>query len=149
MQITRSARPQDSIASYRIDPGSGTLTHVAGALSPKVSCHSACHLNPMRLAIHPTQPFAYASNVGANSVSPYALRSNGSLSPVSGPVPTGQHPFGLALDPRGNFLYVTNKVDDTISGFAVNSTTGLLSALPGSPFPAGGKGPRGIVIVSE
>ena len=149
MQVTKSNRPQDSFASYRIDPESGTLTHVAGVLHPKVTCQSACHLNPLLIAIHPTQSFAYATDIGAGSVSPYALRSNGTLSPLSPPVPAGKHPFGLALDSRGRFLYVANKIDNTISGFVINSTTGLLSPLQGSPFPAGGSEPKGIVIVSE
>jgi 6-phosphogluconolactonase len=149
MQVTKSNRPQDSFASYRIDPQSGSLTRVAGVLHPKVTCQSACHLNPLLFAIHPTRPFAYATDVGAGSISPYALRSSGTLSPLSPPIPAGKHPFGLALDSRGKFLYVVNKVDNTISGFAVNSTTGLLSPLQGSPFPAGGSEPKGIVIVSK
>jgi hypothetical protein len=46
-------------------------------------------------------------------------------------------------------LYAVNKVDSTVSGFAVDSNTGKLSALPGSPFPVDGKSPQGFVIVSE
>jgi 6-phosphogluconolactonase (cycloisomerase 2 family) len=72
MQVAKPGHPQQSIASFRIDPDSGALTHVAGVFSPKVKCGSACHLEPLRLAIHPAQHFAYASNVGADSVS--ALR---------------------------------------------------------------------------
>jgi 6-phosphogluconolactonase len=149
MQLAKPDRPQQSIASFRINPDSGVLTHVSGALSPKVMCSSACHLQPLRLAIHPGQHFAYASNVGADSVSPFVLHSNGTLSPISGPVAVGKHPFGLALDPRGHFLYAVNKVDSTISGFAVDASNGKLSALAGSPFRVDGKSPQGIVTVSE
>jgi hypothetical protein len=46
-------------------------------------------------------------------------------------------------------LYVANKVDNDISAFSVSMTTGTLSPVGGSPFPAGGNGPVGIIIVSR
>jgi DNA-binding beta-propeller fold protein YncE len=115
-------------------------------LSPHVTCHSACHLNPFGLALHPAKAIAYVTNIGADSLSSYILAGDGTLAPLELPVPTGRHPFGVALDPQGKFLYVTNKIDRTVSGFAVHSN-GKLSPLAGSPFRAGG-GPSGIVIVT-
>jgi DNA-binding beta-propeller fold protein YncE len=55
--------------------------------------------------------------------------------------------FGVALDPTGSFLYVTNKIDNTISAFFVDPVKGTLSPLQGSPFSAGGTAPTGIVTV--
>ena len=72
---------------------------------------------------------------------------NGSLSAIGTPMSTGQHPFGVALDPSGKFLFVANKMDSTISAFSVNTSTGALMPLSGSPFGAGGSAPAGIVIV--
>lgn len=106
-------------------------------------------MNPLRLAIAPSDRFAYAANVGDNSLSVFSLSGNGALTPATAPVLTGQHPFGVAFDSTGNFLYVANKVDNTISGFAVNSTTGTLAPLLSSPFPAGGSGPVGILTVGK
>jgi YVTN family beta-propeller protein len=103
---------------------------------------------PLRLVAHPMNKFAYVSNVAANTLSVFNL-NNGTLSSVSAPVPTGQHPFGVALDPTGRFLYVANKVDNTISAFSVDLTTGMLAPLPGSPFSAGGTAPTGIVTISR
>jgi DNA-binding beta-propeller fold protein YncE len=54
----------------------------------------------------------------------------------------------MAFDPTGSFLYVANKVDNNISGYSVNSMTGMLTPLSDSPFPAG-SGPVGIVIVRK
>jgi hypothetical protein len=50
---------------------------------------------------------------------------------------------------RRNGLYVVNKVDNNISAFSVNAATGLLSPVSGSPFPSGGNGPVGIIIVPK
>jgi len=144
MQIAHPS--QNGIASYAIDQSSGSLTHVAGVLAPPVTCHSACHVNPFGLALHPTKAIAYTTNIGADSVSAYTLAGDGTLSPLEAPLPTGRHPFGIALDPRGKFLYVTNKIDHSVSGFAVHSN-GKLSAVAGSPFHTGG-GPSGIVLLA-
>jgi 6-phosphogluconolactonase (cycloisomerase 2 family) len=55
----------------------------------------------------------------------------------------------VALDSKGSFLYVVNKADNNISAFSVNAATGLLSPVSGSPFPSGGNGPVGIIIVPK
>ena len=60
---------------------------------------------------------------------------------------TGAHPFGVAVDPTGHFLYVVNKVDNSISGFALNSATGALTPMAGFPVSEGGNAPTDIVIV--
>jgi 6-phosphogluconolactonase len=138
---------QDTISGYRIDRQSGALTRISGPAVPSTGC-PGCHMNtrPLRLVVHPKNNFAYASNVAANTLSVFGL-NNGILSPISAPVPTGQHPFGVALDPSGSFLYVANKVGNTISAFSVDPMTGTLSPLPGSPFSAGGSAPTGIVTI--
>lgn len=138
----------NSVTAYSVAPGSGSLTPVGGAPSNAGACSVSCHSEPLRLAIDPAGQFAYVSNVGNNTVSAYSL-NNGTLTPVSASLPTGQHPFGVALDPTGSFLYVVNKVDNTISAFSVNAPQAMFTSVPGAPFPAGGSGPVGIVIVAK
>ncbi len=139
--------PGDAITPFSMNAMNGGLAPVQALPPAPASCGSAtCHVNPLRLAIHPVARFAYVANVGANSVSAFSLH-NGSLSLISTPVATGQHPFGMAFDPTGSFLFVANKVDNTISGFSVNSMMGMLTPLTNSPFPSGGSGPVGIVSV--
>lgn len=139
---------QDTVSAYRIDPMTGALARISGPPAASLGCGSSCHVNPLRLAIHPKNEFAYVTDVGGDAVSPFSL-TDGVLSPISAPVPTGRHPFGLAFDPTGSFLFVVNKVDNNISAFSIDSMTGALSALPGSPFPAGGSAPAGIVTVPK
>ncbi len=139
--------PGDAITPFSMNAMNGGLAPVQALPPAPASCGSAkCHVNPLRLAIHPVARFAYVANVGANSVSAFSLH-NGSLSLVSTPVATGQHPFGMAFDPTGSFLFVANKVDNTVSGFSVDSMMGTLTPLANSPFPSGGSGPVGIVSV--
>ena len=81
---------------------------------------------------------ADAGNVAGYAIDP----STGALSPISGsPFATGSDPKNVSTDPSGRFLYVANtRVGtlgyDTISGYAIDPTTGALTPLSGSPFEA-------------
>jgi hypothetical protein len=44
---------------------------------------------------------------------------------------------------------VVNKVDNSISGFALNSATGALTPIQGFPISEGGNAPTDIVIVAK
>jgi hypothetical protein len=79
----------------------------------------------------------------ANAVAVFSVDStSGALTQVPGsPFATGRMPSGLA--PIGGYLYVTNELDNNVSGFAI-SATGALTPLPGSPYSAG-TSPNGVV----
>jgi probable HAF family extracellular repeat protein len=50
--------------------------------------------------------------------------------PVSGsPFAAGSSPSSVAVDSSGQFVYVTNKASDNVSGYTINSTTGALTAM--------------------
>src|SRR6266849_2313018 len=89
--------------------------------------------------------FAYVANDGSSNVSAYTINSTtGALSPVTGsPFAAGSFPFSVAVDPTGKFAYVANAcgvtctVSGNVSAYTIDSTTGALSPVPGSPFAAG------------
>ena len=126
---------------------SGALTPVSALPTPAPSCSVSCHNNPLRMTVHPNDQFVYATNVQAGTVSAFRM-TNGVLSSVA-EVPTGQHPFGVALDPTGGFLFVVNKADNTISAFSVDSSSGVVSAIGGSPFSGGLNAPTDIVVIAR
>src|SRR5262249_40641747 len=84
----------------------------------------SCHNNPLRVIVHPSDQFVFASNPMAGTVTAFSVLGNGTLSAISD-FPVGQHPFGMALDSKGQFLFVANKMDNTISGFTVNTSSGM------------------------
>ena len=47
---------------------------------------------------------------------------------------------------NSEYLYVTNQNDNIISGFAINPTSGTLSAISGSPFSSEGSAPVSIAV---
>jgi 6-phosphogluconolactonase (cycloisomerase 2 family) len=83
--------------------------------------------------------FVYVGSVTDNTdILGYAMDSvTGALTPIPGsPFHGVNAPRGLAVDPTGKFLYVTDVGSDSVTGFGVDATTGRLAAVPGSPFPS-------------
>jgi DNA-binding beta-propeller fold protein YncE len=113
---------------------------VGGALSP-VICDSAtiCETgsNPQTAAVDPSGSHLYVVN-GApdNSVSVFAIGSGGVLAPVAcDPTTvcqTGAGPKGIAVDPIGEHVYVSNFSSSTVSAFTIGAD-GSLSPIPCVP----------------
>ena len=119
------------IAAMTIDSGTGALALVAG--SPFSAGTGFQHL-----VVHKSGKFLYAVTTAADNVYGFAIdQGSGALTPLSDPFPTGAAPISLEFDATGQFLLVGNFVDSTISVFRMDSTSGALSQIAGSPFPAG------------
>lgn len=58
---------------------------------------------------------------------------------------TGKQPVAIAHDPLNRFVYVANAGDDTVSAFSVDSKSGQLTEVKGSPYKVGKK-PRDIIV---
>jgi 6-phosphogluconolactonase len=111
---------------------------------------------PVAMVISPADNAAFVANQTANSVSIYAVNSDGTLTATSAALAVGTNPTGLAIDPAGKFLFVANEgtSDDptsgTVSVFSMSSTT--LKEVAGSPFPTEavgattGSGPVSLVV---
>jgi 6-phosphogluconolactonase len=56
--------------------------------------------------------------------------------------------YGLSIDLSDSFLYAANNTSNTVSGFVVNKTTGVLQELADSPYPAGAS-PTSIALVNN
>jgi 6-phosphogluconolactonase (cycloisomerase 2 family) len=46
---------------------------------------------------------------------------------LNGPFPTGNEPVAITIDPRGKYIYVANSLDNSISAYAIDLTTGTPS----------------------
>jgi 6-phosphogluconolactonase len=80
--------------------------------------------------------FAYVSNQTNSSIFVYSVNgTTGALAEIQADrVATGVSPGAVFLTADGKFAYVTNGVA-SISAFSVNSSSGALTAVAGSPFP--------------
>ena len=84
-----------------------------------------------------TQPTSTFSSISALTIN----TTNQELQPIIGaPYPSGSGPVCIAEDPSNQYIYTSNHNDGTVTGYALNPTTGELSDLTkGSTFPATGK----------
>jgi 6-phosphogluconolactonase len=127
------------VSGYTIDSTTGALTPISGSPFPA----EAAEIGALSVAVDPTGRFAYVLNHGGpDSVSGYAIDpSSGALTFISRfafPVLTA--PTAVAVDPSGRFVYVANATGGAfpggnVLGFTINSTSGELTPVPGSPFP--------------
>ena len=110
------------------------------------------------VAIDPVGRFVYATDssgsppagsiAAAGSVRMYRIDSATGqlvrLSAIGAEPPTPAGPISISVDPTGHFVYVG--AADSVSAYAIDATTGLLTALPGSPFAAAGGYANGLAI---
>ena len=92
--------------------------------------------------------FLFTVNTASNSISRYAIATDGALAllgstPFKGPTSVGAEDARLA--PNGETLWVVDTGADALSAFAVNG--GDLTESPSSPAPLpAGSAPFGIVV---
>lgn len=113
-----------TIATFSID--NGALTPVSG--SP-----FAAGAGPAALTCDPSGEYLYVADASANTLSGLA----GGMQIAGSPYLTGKAPSSVAVNSADSFVYVVNQDSDNISAFALDSSTGALTALVGSPFAAG------------
>ena len=120
--------------TYAIDQTTGALTEVANS-------RLAMGGTTGGIALQRDGRFLYLFNPTAGTISAYAISATtGVLSAVTGsPFNAGTNAALAAVHPNGKFIYVkfSTALQDTASGlaaYAIDATTGALSAVAGSPF---------------
>jgi 6-phosphogluconolactonase len=119
----------NQLAVFREDPYSGILTQLAE--SPYTVGSGA-----QAVVVHPSNKYLYVANAGQgeNDVSLFDINSDGTVSEVTPRTPVGSLPFFLAMDPAGAYLYVANVLSNTVSVLSIDSSSGSLTQIQGSPF---------------
>jgi DNA-binding beta-propeller fold protein YncE len=106
------------------------------------NCPFSCFFNPTSLAVDGSGKFLYALNSGLGDISIYAIQANGTLKYVKDTASGLGNFVQIRTDATGKYLYAPGGAGIGtssgfyygISGFAINSTTGDLTPLPGSPY---------------
>ena len=100
---------------------------------------------PVSIAIHGDLVYVANSGNGGSNYTGFRLRPNGRLQPIAGSavaLPDGSQPGDVLFNGDGTRLAGTRVGTSQIDSFTVGPG-GLLTAAPGSPFPAQGLGPFG------
>lgn len=129
--------PPGGVLAFTIDSTTGALTAVPGSPFP-ISSSSSGVAQLSQIVVDPSGNFVYVALTSTNQVAAFAIASTGALTPVPGsPFAAGKGPLALATfnnSPHNNFLYVANALGGTISGYSIDSSSGVLTPLSGSPF---------------
>jgi 6-phosphogluconolactonase (cycloisomerase 2 family) len=125
--------PPGGVLAFTIGSG-GALTPVPG--SPfDVPGPPGSNYQP--LGIVDTGKYVYIA-LATNQVAAFSIDGKtGALKVVPGsPFAAGNGPTYMAQ--TGDFVYVVNALDGTISGYSIDEKSGALTAIPGSPFGSDG-----------
>jgi 6-phosphogluconolactonase (cycloisomerase 2 family) len=119
------------VYGYFIDRRNGYLSPVPG--SPL----QIANWQLGNLAVHSSGRFVFAAAFNpssANGIFVFAVNDDGSLSAVNtNPVPTTNTITSLVVDRSGRYLYAIS-TPASIEAFAIDSLSGALTPLPGSPY---------------
>ncbi|HEY4902616.1 MAG TPA: beta-propeller fold lactonase family protein [Candidatus Sulfotelmatobacter sp.] len=129
----------NSITVYSIDASSGALTEVTNFRTG----------HPLNIKLNPAGTVLYVTVTESPTGFVLAFSMNsGKVSSVIGTFSTGgASPYGLFVDPKGKYLYVTNAApDNSIAEFTIGSDGGL-TPIAGSPIgQADGINPLSVVV---
>jgi 6-phosphogluconolactonase len=146
--VTLGSTPLGGVYAFTVTSGTGVLTPVSGA---PFSGDTGSF--PQSVAVDPSGKFVYTGNTGAYGVWAFTIDSTtGSLNQVTGsPYASCRECESVVVHPTGKFLYAlslgTNPVTNPASvvAYSIDATTGALSPLAGSPYPAS-SGPFGMTM---
>jgi len=129
---------QNELIAYSVISG--------GILRPLVNGPFKTGNEPSAIVLDPRGRFLYLTNELDNTVSAYNIDlPTGTPSAavnVTGTATnnTGTLPVALLVDSGfGRYVFTANFIDNSVTGFQLNSSTGTLSPAQGGPFPSVGK----------
>jgi 6-phosphogluconolactonase (cycloisomerase 2 family) len=127
-----------AVSVYAIDAGSGALSEVSGSPFP-VGLGFVDDIPAPDVRVEPRGKFAYVAGQGVDSIWGYALNaSTGALSEIPGsPLATGagSNPNHVTFEPLGRFAYAVHTGGvPSLLAYTINSATGALTPIVGSPF---------------
>jgi len=136
----------DKIFVFRFDPARGVLT----ANDPP-AVETAKGAGPRHLAFHPNGKWAYNINELNSTINAYAwdgergvLTELQSLSTLPADFHGKNSCAEVQVHPSGRFVYGSNRGNDSIAIFRIDSETGKLT--PAGHTPVGGKTPRNFAL---
>jgi 6-phosphogluconolactonase (cycloisomerase 2 family) len=135
--------------AYTLDTTAKTVsTHplnaTTGVLGARIGTPISAGSFPNDIDIEPSGRFVLVTSgsVAAPGLLIYSVDPlTGALTAVPGsPFVDGginDNPLRSAVDPSGKFIYVTNDISKNISAYTFSATTGVATAVAGSPFATG------------
>lgn len=120
----------NSISIYSINSETGALTAVGSPVATVAGANG--------LYFHPSGNFLYVSSFSSSNMGGYIVAADGTLTAMPGsPFSSGTATImnGVVVHSSGNYLYSASMGGTGgVVGYSIDSVTGELTLLPGSPF---------------
>ncbi|WP_210569872.1 lactonase family protein [Streptomyces sp. GESEQ-4] len=135
----------DTVYTYRLDTGAGTLTEVSQA-------HTRAGAGPRHLTFHPGGRYAYLANEVDDTVSVCGYdRASGRLT-IGEPQSTGtgegtSYPAQIVVTPNGAYAYLANRGHNSLARYAIEADGARLRLL--GTVPVSGDFPRQIALAPD
>lgn len=107
---------------------------------------------PTSVVVDPRGKYIYVTNSLDSTISAYAINLTTGVPTIAQSSSTGGNatetdPIAIVIDPAlGRFIYTANYLDDSVSGFVLDSSSGGVKQTPSTPYSAGSH-PTALVAV--
>jgi len=145
---------EPGLRGYRIDQTSGTLSELPDSPFGATGLPAGDGVQTGAIIFKPTGDFLYTGGALLNTggaLNAFAIeKASGKLtlvtgSPFSLDLDADDYNTNMAMDPQGQYLYVTSAFQrEHVSGFKIDPVSGALDPVPGSPLQV--PSPYGIAI---
>ena len=135
---SRSTIGSDTLSVFVVNQTTGALT--ALPFSP-IALGSAGTWRSV--AVHPSGSPVVVGNLTTDALASFHITPTTVTAAAGGPflLGPGSRPLSLAFSRDGNYVYAGDDLGNGIAGFSVATSTGVLTALTGSPFDSGSPSP--------
>ena len=132
LYVTNAAPiPYGGIYAYFVDRRNGHLNAVPG--SP-----FSLDTSPGPITVHPSGKLVFVGTISlqpGDGILVLRVNADGSLRLVnSTPTPTKSTPDSIVVDPWGKYLYVISSGGNSIDALNIDTISGALTPVPGSPY---------------
>ena len=150
--VDQEATPNATVLGFAQNASTGALTPTPGTVITTVAGKTvatgySAGVAPSAIAADASSRFVYVTDQATNQVFGNGIGAGGTLVPMNtGPLPTGQLPVAVTVDPRAKFLYVANNTSGSVSAYAVDQASGAPVATAGSTSTTVGPRPNCVAI---
>jgi 6-phosphogluconolactonase len=127
-----SGSGSNNIAAFTADPNTGVLTPIASGI------YATNDSYPASITIDNAGKHLYVPNKHGATISAFTINGDGTLTSI-GSVAAGGLTTFLQIEVNGKYAYASsgNATTNGLYGYAIDATTGALTALTGSPYVTG------------
>lgn len=136
----------NNLSVYSINTKTNTSSNPLGQLTPVTGSPFSINLAPKNMQVSPSGKFLFISAPGQATglVAVFSLNAGAPTLVSSSPTPDND-PSGLAIDPKGLYLYTANATQSSISIYSI-AASGTLTQVPQSPLADNEQHPVAVLV---